>query len=355
MKNLGFIRLGLAFSGCFLGAGYVSGQELWQFFGQYGIAGFAGLLLAVLLLCIIGSGALLLSRKVGYTDTGHLIFGNHSPALRWIVDLLEISFLFSVCIIMSAGVGALCSDIFQLHPAIGCAVFTLLVVAVSFAGLSGMVAVFSATVPILVVVTLIFGIYCLINGGIHFPVGTSAINNPLLRFWPVAAILFTCYNVFGSIAILSPLSEHLRSTRSIVLGIIFGALILMLVAASVLISVAAGGTADAELPMLNLAFMINRPLGWIYGILLLFAMFGTSLSCLVAFVRSTGEKFPSLTKHRVAFHLISAVVIYFCSLFGFGDLISVIYPIFGYLSSIFIVILLIRCFRSFKRKLPISK
>ena len=29
-------QLGAAFSGCFLGAGYVSGREMWQFFGRFG-------------------------------------------------------------------------------------------------------------------------------------------------------------------------------------------------------------------------------------------------------------------------------------------------------------------------------
>ena len=33
MKRISLLRLGVVFAGCFLGAGYVSGQELWQFFG----------------------------------------------------------------------------------------------------------------------------------------------------------------------------------------------------------------------------------------------------------------------------------------------------------------------------------
>ena len=38
-----------------LGAGYVSGQELWQFFGSFGAKGVAGLLVAVALLFSPGS------------------------------------------------------------------------------------------------------------------------------------------------------------------------------------------------------------------------------------------------------------------------------------------------------------
>ena len=37
MKTISPLRLGLTFAGSFLGAGYVSGQEIWQFFGRFGI------------------------------------------------------------------------------------------------------------------------------------------------------------------------------------------------------------------------------------------------------------------------------------------------------------------------------
>ena len=42
MKKMNPIRLAVVFSGCLLGAGYVSGQEIWQFFGSYGLNPAAG-------------------------------------------------------------------------------------------------------------------------------------------------------------------------------------------------------------------------------------------------------------------------------------------------------------------------
>ena len=42
-------QLGAAFSGCFLGAGYVSGREMWQFFGRFGPVGWLGLCLLSLI------------------------------------------------------------------------------------------------------------------------------------------------------------------------------------------------------------------------------------------------------------------------------------------------------------------
>lgn len=350
MKKIGTFRLALAFGGCFLGAGYVSGQEMWQFFGQYGKIGILGLLLAIVLLCIVGAVTLMLTRLLGRTETDILIIGSDYPALRWTVFGLEAAFLFCVCIIMAAGVGALCDEVFGIPVWLGCLTFTVIVTVISLFGFSGMVTAFSAIVPVLVVAAVAFGVRVLLRGELS-PEITHEISttNPLLRFWPLAAFLFMCYNVFGSIAILAPLGPFVRDDRTVTRGMIGGGILLLLVGLSVMICVNAAGTQDTELPMLTMALEISKPVGWIYGLLLLIAMFGTCLSCLVAFVRTICDNFHFAAKHSRAVYFICAVVIFFGSLFGFGDLIGVVYPLFGYCSSVFIVLLVIHYCRV-KRK-----
>ena len=346
MKKIGVLRLGLAFGGCFLGAGYVSGQEMWQFFGQYGVAGYFGIVLAVALLCVIGAVTLLLTKKLGTTETDRLIIDGDHPLLRRLVFWLEAAFLFCVCIVMTAGVGALGETVFRVPVWLGCAVFTVIVTLISFAGFSGLLAAFSATVPILVAVTLFFGIRSAAGGAIIAPQAAEVGARPsLLSLWPLAAILFTCYNVFGSIAILAPLGPAVEKRGTVIRGILVGAMILLATAFSVLISVSAAGTQAEELPMLSMALEQSRFLGLVYAVLLLLAMFGTCLSCLVAFVRTVSDKWKNFPKFRIPFHLVCALIIFVCSLFGFGDLIGVIYPFFGYCSSVFIILLMVHFFK----------
>ena len=38
-KSVTSVRLAMTFAGCFLGAGYISGREIWRFFGMFGIWG----------------------------------------------------------------------------------------------------------------------------------------------------------------------------------------------------------------------------------------------------------------------------------------------------------------------------
>ena len=118
--RLGVARLGLTFAGCFLGAGYVSGQELWQYFGAFGTHGLLGLVLAIALLG--GTGVLLrLSARTGIEAMDALIVRADIPWLRTLVGVLTAALLFGVVCIMVAGIGALGSQMLGLPARRSCA------------------------------------------------------------------------------------------------------------------------------------------------------------------------------------------------------------------------------------------
>ena len=79
-QKIGTLRLALTFAGCFLGAGYVSGQELWQYFGAFGARGLLGLVLAVALLGGTGVLLLRLSARTGIETMDALIVRARSTA-----------------------------------------------------------------------------------------------------------------------------------------------------------------------------------------------------------------------------------------------------------------------------------
>lgn len=345
MKKIGTLNLGLTFAGCFLGAGYVSGQELWQFFGAFGKNGLFGLLLAISLLLAAGVMMILLGRMARSEGIDKLVVCWDMPLLRGAVTLLELLFLFGVGTIMSAGVGALLGQLIGLPQWIGSGLFIAVVALVSLAGFSGMISAFSATVPVLAAATLVFGIWSIAQSGVNIPEPQGG-GSALLGSWPVAAVSFACYNLFGSIAMIAPLGKSVKSKKAAVGGIAMGAALLLLIAASVLVSVSASPSVTAaELPMLALAQAKGSIFGYAYGLLLLLAMFGTGLSSLVAFVGMIGAKHPAVGKNRVGFTAVCALLMFGGSLFGFGGLIGVVYPIFGYCSSVFIVLMAVHYFK----------
>lgn len=82
--------------------------------------------------------------------------------------------------------------------------------------------------------------------------------------------------------------------------------------------------------MLDLACRLGAA-GIVYAVLLFFGMFGTSVSSLVAVLTYTGQKSAWLSAHRTLVLLVLTAAAFAGSLFGFGDLIGTVYPVYGYL------------------------
>ena len=110
--------------------------------------------------------------------------------------------------------------------------------------------------------------------------------------------------------------------------------------------------ADAELPMLELAYGVSLSVGIVYALLMLFAMFGTSLSSFVAVLEYGCGKSKFFLNKKLAVVAVLGVFAWLLSLFGFGELIGVIYPVCGYLGFLAIFGLLVHIiahFRSIKK------
>ena len=65
MKNISVSALAFSFIGSFLGAGYISGQELFQFFGAFGFLGVLGLFIAIAILSVFNLMIISIVKKSG--------------------------------------------------------------------------------------------------------------------------------------------------------------------------------------------------------------------------------------------------------------------------------------------------
>ena len=344
--------IGLTFAGSFLGAGYVSGQELWQFFGSFGGGGLLGVLAAMALLAVFGLALMYIISRTGIAEMDAVLVPWERLAwLRKLSSALQLILLFGVIAIMYAGGGALLEQLFSLPTWLGRTLMAVLVTLVALRGLRGAVGAFSLIVPVIVALTLLFGGMALARYGVSLPAfGAAQGSNPLMRSAAFGAVTFAFYNFFGSVGILAPLGEAASSGKAARRGVLLGTALLLLIAYSVLLAVmAVPETADAELPMLALAYGLSRPLGYVYGILLLLCMYGSALSMTVAITTYAAARSERVEKRRGWFILALGALGYAASSVGFGDLISVVYPVFGYCSSVFIVCLLVHAAQTRKK------
>lgn len=333
-RKIGGGKLALTFAGCFLGAGYVSGQELWQYFGAFGTMGLVGLFVALALLGGMSLVLLRLAARTGIDAMDALLIRAEIPWLRTAAGAVTALLLFGIATVMVAGIGALAQQMFAVPAWIGCAAAMALTAVCAYFGLGGMMAVFSVVVPFLVVAALAISGVQLHNAGRSAVAFTGGAENPMLGNWFSSAVNYAAFNFFGSVGILAPLAAQLRKESTAGWGVLGGGALLLLVALGVLCALAAApGSISAELPMLDLSCRLGAAAGMIYAVLLFLAMFGTAVSSLVAVLTYAGQKSKALRTHRSALLVVLAALAFAGSLFGFGDLIGVVYPIYGYLGA----------------------
>ena len=344
MNEMKTLPLAFTYVGVFLVAGFVSGPELWQFFGAFGNWGYVGFLLAAVLFTLFGILLVRLTQVAHTDEMDRLLVPWNIPWLRAASGIVAAAFLFGVVVIMAAGSGALLEQMTGLPTWIGNALFMLAVALVALLGVTGMVSAFSALIPLLVLATLAFAAAACIKFGTENIFRLENVNtNPLMPTWLVASLTFVAYNLLGGIGIMAPIGKLVKKRSVIYWGITLAGLMLTVVAASILFSMAVYPAAiEAELPMVAVATAISPTLGTVYGIVLLLSMFCNALASLVAMLTYMEQKKLTLAA--------AAVLSWIGSPAGFGDLISVIFPVFGYLSVVFLVCMMVHFIQCKRRE-----
>ena len=338
------LSLAFTFAGCFLGAGYVSGQEIFQFFGAFGKQGILGLCIAILIMILFGVFLIKLTKATGIKEMDRIVAGDRFPKLNLIVGFIETFFMFGIFVIMTAGASALLDELFGIPLILASAIFCGVILCLSFFGTGGMITVFSAFVPVLSVALVVMCGKELLSGKEVVFVHTN--ENPLLGGWFVSALIFTAYNIFSSIGIITPIAERIED-KKVARGIALGGIFLLVIALSVLLlTLMNSGAEKKELPVLTVAEGYGKGVKIAFALLLLGAMLGTSLSCTVAVT-----KFLTLKNEKLSEKVLNGVMCLFAlifSLMGFGNLISIVYPICGYFGALAIILIFIRYIK--KRK-----
>ncbi len=324
-------EISMAFTGSLLGAGFVSGQELMQFFAVFGSFGLMGMVFSMLMFLLLSSIVMKIAKRTGITSFDQIIVKNEIPWLRAFFGGAFIIFLFGLVVIMIAGAGALFNQVFGLPVILGNTLMAVCVGVVALWEARGVLTAFGITVPLLIVVSVITGILSL-----FLFKGTSLIGqpfsgaNPLLGNWVFSTFTFVSYNMMAAISILVPIAGDIRDEKTIHLGMVKGVAQLALVFLCILLPLILHQSmlSEADLPMLTLAENIHPALGIVYALLLFCGMFGSALSCLFG-VAYRIRQAKNLKTNRLIALLVT--IAFLGSIAGFKELISVILPVFGYI------------------------
>ena len=240
---------------------------------------------------------------------------------------------------MLAGAGALLEQVFGLRAVAGDALISLLVLAVALAGAAGLLASFSLVVPLLVAAAIAIGVaaFCTLSPA-PLEMKPLSSGNPLLGNWFSSALSFISYNMMAAVSILVPLTEGTGERKTIHRGLGLGALLLTLIFACILLPMTLypDVVAHAELPMLALAFQLTPVLGFLYAVLLFAGMFTAALSSLYAITTRVQLRAGAQLRSK-RFTALLCILAFVGSIFGFKNVVSVVYPICGYIGFLALV------------------
>ncbi len=347
MKKIGVLPLAFIYAGCFLGAGCVSGQEIFQFFGSFGFKGILGILIAVAIEFVIGVMVIKFVQKTGTIEFDKIMVCADIPWMRKTLGFIITFFMVGVIVIITAGAGALFKQMFDISSVLMSGVFCLLIILISFKGVDGFVSVFSKAVPFLVVGAVIISIVYFVENKGNFALENLS-SNPLLNNWVIGGITYASYNLILTVGIIAPIANRVES-KNVVPGIFLGCLMVFAVASFIFCAISKSpDMATAQLPMLQVACDIGKVVGIIYAILLLMGMFGVALSTYVAVLVFIKEKWQIKKKTENITTIIMGVVVWICSLAGFGNLVGTVYPICGYLGFAGIIGIIVTYYKNKK-------
>ena len=354
MKKINVFGLAFGFMGGFLGAGFVSGRELWQFFGTFGGSGIIGAAIAAALLGTFAYMTERLARHLGTDEPREITVAFKNEASKKIFSFLEILFVFCIYVVMIAGAGSLFEQIFGIPPIISSIIFAAVVSAVVALGVKWLVRVFSVTVPLLVGVSLIISVITFIKGGVGSinleatPVTNTLVSNPV-----ISAFVFVSYNFFAAVSIIASLGKRTKRVKHIKGGILLGTVFLFTIAASIILSMLmTPNAAEKEIPMLVVAQKLGNVFYYGFAVLISVGMFGSSTVSEFAICSYFKSRFGSTKKVTLLTVFIASALAVAGSTLGFSTLINTVYPAFGYLGMFALVMLTVNFIKLKKKKLP---
>ncbi|MDL2212047.1 hypothetical protein LJB88_04135 [Erysipelotrichaceae bacterium OttesenSCG-928-M19] len=331
-EKYGYYAIVMTFVGAIFGAGFVSGQELLQFYASYGLYCAFGLILMVLLYILLSYMTMALSYDKKIKSYEEVIVGKNEKA-KIICNVTINIILFFVVIIMFAGAGSLLNNFFGINKAIGSITLALLVMIICLSGANKIVDVFKFIVPTMVILTIVSSLLGIINGNELLTFSNiEGVKQPT-PFWFTSTLLAVSYIFIVQISILSPIGRQAKDKKNILIGSILGSLAIGIVATLICFALLknANVIVGVDMPMMIISNNVSSILGLIYLVVLAIGIFTSCLAMMFALINRFAQSKIATERNKKIGVIVVCLIALGLSLAGFSNLISIVYPIVGYI------------------------
>ena len=326
------ISITLVIIGALIGAGFASGQEIFSFFYIYGKNGIYGILIMSILIGIfIYKSLKIIYQKQVYTYNDFLNLFIKNTKIRnvilWIVNvLLLVSFY-----IMVAGFGAYFEQEIGINRIIGSIVLNLLCVIVFFSNIKGVLKASNLIVPFLIFFIFFIGIKNIVQiRTIDF---YQMKNN-----WILSMLIYNSYNFILLMPVLISLKKQITKEKNIKKVSILVTIIILILSINIFFLLLNANIKEIENQEMPIVYIISNYFNKykkIYAFIVLASIFTTAISVGIGFLQNISKNSNSYPQF-VLFMCITSLLM---SNIGFSKLLNFIYPVFGYIGILQIVII----------------
>lgn len=326
------ISITLVIIGALIGAGFASGQEIFSFFYIYGKNGIYGIVIMSILIGIFiyKSLKIIYQKQVyNYNDFLNLFIKNTKirNVILWIVNvLLLVSFY-----IMVAGFGAYFEQEIGINRIIGSIVLNLLCVIVFFSNIKGVLKASNLIVPFLIFFIFFIGIKNIVQiRTIDF---YQMKNN-----WILSMIIYNSYNFILLMPVLISLKKQITKEKNIKKVSILVTIIILILSINIFFLLLNANIKEIENQEMPIVYIISNYFNKykkIYAFIVLASIFTTAISVGIGFLQNISKNSNSYPQF-VLFMCITSLLM---NNIGFSKLLNFIYPVFGYIGILQIVII----------------
>ncbi|MGA4515014.1 putative membrane protein YkvI [Staphylococcus caledonicus] len=335
------VKIGFAYVGIVVGAGFSTGQEVMQFFTPYGLWSYIGVLISGLILGFIG-------RQVAKIGTAFEA-KNHESTLQYlfgekfskIFDYILVFFLFGIAVTMIAGSGSTFQESFGIPTWLGALIMTVVIYLTLLLDFNKIVSALGIVTPFLIIMVVLIAVYYLFAGSVPISEVNSTVEKTSIFWGAVRGLMYGGLAFAVGFSTVVAIGGDASKRKVSGAGAMFGGVVYTILLALINFALQSEypKIKNAEIPTLTLANDINPWIGLVLTIIMLVVMYNTILGLCYSFAARFTETYSK--KYHV-FIVIMMIAAFILSFVGFADLINFLYNIMGVVGLFIVVAVLIK-------------
>ncbi|MDU2583183.1 MAG: hypothetical protein E7C82_05705 [Anaerococcus hydrogenalis] len=339
------ISIMLAYVGVLTGAGLASGQEIMQYFVSFGIPGLFGLGAIGIMHILVGG--IILQLGSHYLADSHIdvIEEVSNKYVGKFMDFALIVNCFLMGFVMIAGAGANLNQQFGFKPWIGSLICTLMIIFIGMLDFDKVTKVIGAFTPLIILFAVVGSIYTFVTIKPDWQ-GLDQLSQSVIS--PLPNVALSTVNYFGlcmisGISMAFVLGGSKTDSAEAGLGGMLGGLMVAILTALVGFTLffTLPIVKDSDIPMQIVLENIHPTLGLIMSLIIFGMIFNSSISLFYSAARRFSDTENKFRRNLIIFTLLGFAL----SFMGFKKLMSILYPILGFLGLALTIILVIAWFK----------